>query len=165
MESRVIGKYTIYSDGRIHDEFYGVDVKPTSNKCGRPMVKLFINGIYYNVAVQNLVAKLFMKDYKQCMVLVHLDGDLTNNDISNLAQIKIADYKNKKIADSLPTQFKVTRYDKYSMQTDTFTSLDEAALYMQSTGIKDELWKIKLKIWNVLDEKSRTAYNYKWNSV
>lgn len=164
MESRTLEKYTIYSTGRIHDEFYGTDAIPKLNKNGYLEVKLFLKKSYITITVQDLIAKLFMVDYIPTRIVVHKDNNIYNNDISNLIQMTVTEFEHKKIADSLPN-YKVSRYDPYNMTTDEFNSLDEAVLYMKSTGCEDPEWKIKYNIFNATDDKNMMAYNYKWNSI
>ena len=161
MESRKINKYTIYSNGKIHDDFYDVDVEPFIHD-GYLNVKLFIDTRYYQVNLQDLIAKIFMKDYNPSRLVCHIDGNIYNNDITNLTQMTAGELKAKQQADMIPN-FRITRYDPYTMESVEFESFDEIILYMQSIGVEDEPYRIKLNIYTALDE-NKLVYNYKWKS-
>ena len=163
MESRKIDKYSVYSDGRIHDDYYDADIVPKIDHNGYLKAKLFLNGKYVQVWVHRLIAQLFMSNYNPNNLIIHLDNNKLNNDISNLSQLLPYIKYSKIKADNLP-DFKVSSYDPYNMSIIYFDSLDEASLWIKSTGIEDELYRIKLNIFNVVDD-NKSAYGYRWNSV
>jgi len=164
MESRKIGKYTIYSNGTIHDDNYDSWVKPYQNNQGEQLIKLFVNNRYVQLYLHETIAQLFMPNYNPKLRTVHLDGNKLNNDISNLIQKEAAVITREEKAASLPN-YAVTSYNPYDMSTINFASLDEAALYIVSIGKEDDLVKAKLNIFNATDDRSKTAYDCKWNSI
>lgn len=164
MESRRIGKYIVYSNGQIFDDNYKCYVKPKIKNNKYEEVKLFLLNKYTNFCVHRIVAQLFLPNFDSTKRVIHKDGDIYNNDISNLEQLTESEFKTKLAADSIP-DYQVKSYDPYNMITNEFNSLSEAALYLISIGIEDSIDKIKVSIFNATDDRDETAYGYKWYSI
>lgn len=164
MESRKVDKYTIYSNGTVHDDNYDSWVKPYATRYGYPLLKLFIGGTYSQLFLHETIAQLFMPNYNPKLQTVHIDGNKFNNDISNLTQKEYAVVSREEKAAGLPN-YKVRSYNPYDMSTIDFASLDEAALYIVSIGKEDNLAKAKLAIFNATDDNIKTAYDYRWTSI
>tara|TARA_R110002012_G_scaffold109277_2_gene253005 strand:+ start:100 stop:483 length:384 start_codon:yes stop_codon:yes gene_type:complete len=59
-------------------------------KDGIPRVILVIKGNRKSVPVDKLVAHCYLDNYDKSKTVIHLDGDLTNNDLVNLQWERVA---------------------------------------------------------------------------
>ena len=75
--------YRVTRDGKVFAEHLGKFLKPYSNGIGYQAVKLIINGVRKQFYVHRLVAKEYLGDPTD-MVVNHIDGDKTNNNVENL---------------------------------------------------------------------------------
>lgn len=76
--------YTIYSDGRVYSERTGKFLKPSNDRGGYQQVDLRRNGEHNRKTVHRLVASAFIPNPDNKPQVDHIDGDKTNNDVSNL---------------------------------------------------------------------------------
>jgi hypothetical protein len=80
-------KYSVTRDGCVFSHFHGrkTMLKPLKNRGGYLFVNLFIsNDKYQNRRIHRLVAEIFLKNPQNKETVNHIDGDKTNNKISNL---------------------------------------------------------------------------------
>lgn len=75
--------YTVYPSGLVRGR-YNKMLPTTLLKDGVPRVLLRINGNRKSVPVDKLVAQCYLDNYDKSKTVIHLDGDLTNNDLVNL---------------------------------------------------------------------------------
>ncbi|MBM6630330.1 HNH endonuclease [Mammaliicoccus vitulinus] len=78
-----LDRKVIYSNGRV-EHYKGRILKLTIGTNGRPVVGLSKNGKVYNKYSYSLVALAFIGERPEGYHVVHLDGDLTNNRLSNI---------------------------------------------------------------------------------
>lgn len=86
------GKYNVTIDGRIFSLNYNntgkeKELKQRTNKKGRAYVNLSINGKYTSLMVHRLVAETFIQRNDLFLEVNHIDGDKSNNNVSNLEWI------------------------------------------------------------------------------
>ena len=77
-------KYAISSDGRVKNAITGKILKPGYNPKGYQIVSLYKNGNSCTKKVHRLVADTFYDGDHNGYEINHIDGDKTNNKISNL---------------------------------------------------------------------------------
>lgn len=89
--TKEIGDYIIHSDGKVisnktyRKAFYGKEVKPyTHPKNGYQSISLRINKKRSRHLLHRLIAQSFIPNPQNKPEVNHMDGDKTNNDISNL---------------------------------------------------------------------------------
>lgn len=84
MQDKVItNEYVVHKDGSIYS-LKGNKLKPYKNIHGYLSVKLWIKGKTKNVQVHRVVAKAFIENKNNYPCVNHIDGDKTNNSITNL---------------------------------------------------------------------------------
>lgn len=76
-------KYRVEKTGKIYAEHLGKYLSPYSNGLGYKAVKLLVGGVRKQFYVHRLVAREFLGQIDG-MVVNHIDGDKSNNDVSNL---------------------------------------------------------------------------------
>jgi hypothetical protein len=81
--------YFISDDGKVFSTKYKEmrEVKQRINKQGRPYVNLCKNGKYKSFVTHRLVAKHYLPDFTLDLQVNHIDGDKTNNNVSNLEMV------------------------------------------------------------------------------
>lgn len=75
--------YTVRTDGKVFNKNEH-ELKQTVNRDGYSMVKLCNKGYEKNCLVHRLVAEAFIPNPDNKRTVNHIDGNKTNNDISNL---------------------------------------------------------------------------------
>ena len=75
--------YIIHSDGKVYNK-RGKSICEWKDNCGYLQVKLSKNGKWYYRRVHRLVTEAFIPNPNNLKQVNHIDGDKTNNDISNL---------------------------------------------------------------------------------
>ena len=75
--------YVVHSDGKIYNK-RGKSICEWKDNVGYLQVKLFKDGKMYYRRVHRLVAEAFIPNPNNLKQVNHIDGDKTNNDISNL---------------------------------------------------------------------------------
>lgn len=78
MKYKDIGKYIVYTDGRVYSKISNKLMKHCMTKAGYYMLGSKLGSVH------RLVAKTFIGDIPPGMEVNHIDGDKTNNDLSNL---------------------------------------------------------------------------------
>lgn len=78
MKYKDIGKYIVYTDGRVYSKISNKFMKHCMTKAGYYMLGSKLGSVH------RLVAKTFIGDIPLGMEVNHIDGDKTNNDLSNL---------------------------------------------------------------------------------
>jgi len=76
--------YAINNYGEIVNIKFNRYLKPRSNSRGYSHVILFSEGVRKEYYVHQLVAMVFIGNYRQGMHIQHTDGDKSNNKVSNL---------------------------------------------------------------------------------
>lgn len=78
--------YSVSSLGRVANTRYNRIIKPSITKEGTVKVKLSCEGQQHTKSLKVLVGNAFVKGRTELFdTIIHLDGDVTNNEISNLA--------------------------------------------------------------------------------
>ncbi len=92
------GNYTIYSDGRLYSNLSNKFLKPsTDGRRGYKKYKLYMNGKKTMVSEHRLVMLAFNPNTSgKIMEVDHIDGDITNNNLSNLRWIEPVKNKREK---------------------------------------------------------------------
>lgn len=84
------GKYSITSDGRVFSHKHNIFLTPFKTPIGYLNVKLFNEeGKRSNKLVHRLVAEAFLGS--STLTVNHIDGDKTNNHVSNLEWVTYSD--------------------------------------------------------------------------
>lgn len=78
------GNYKIYSNGDIYSHFIGRNLKPDVTREGYQQVTLSLYGVAKRFKVHRLVAMEFIPNPENKKTVNHIDGDKSNNDVSNL---------------------------------------------------------------------------------
>lgn len=76
--------YQVSNHGNMQNKKTGRVLRPASDKYGHQQVRLSKNGLGRNMRVHRLVLYAFVGECPVGMECRHLDGDATNNHISNL---------------------------------------------------------------------------------
>ena len=66
-------------------------LKPRKNRGGYMYVNLCKHGKYNSVPIHRLVAKHFLVDFSETLVVNHIDGNKTNNNVQNLEMVTISE--------------------------------------------------------------------------
>lgn len=74
-----------------HKSNYGVNYKQSKDVKGYLRVGLVLNGKTKNIKTHRLVAKYFLKDYEDKLTVNHIDFIKTNNNVSNLEMMTMAE--------------------------------------------------------------------------
>ena len=78
------GLYSISKNGDIFSNYKNIYLKQYIDGKGYKFVRLKKNGRYYNKKVHRLIADAFIPNEHNKPQVNHIDGDKTNNNISNL---------------------------------------------------------------------------------
>lgn len=134
-------------------------MKPSLNQHGYPQVLLYKNRKHHTQRVHRLIAEVFLKDYYDKPQVNHIDGNKTNNAVTNLEMVTNSEnqlhaYKNK--LEKPAKQSRVEQYDLDGNYLQTFEYVRDAG---KQFGI-DESSIIKC-----CRNKRKTAGNYMWRYV
>lgn len=83
IQSKDIGKYVVYSDGRVWTKKYKRFLKPTPTRDGYLKVSIVNKGI----SVHRLVYQCFRGEIGEGLEIDHLDGNRINNCVDNLEAV------------------------------------------------------------------------------
>lgn len=108
------GKYLVTSDGEIYSEFTKQRKTTEITKNGYERITLWKRGAGKHFSVHRLVAKAFIPNPNNYNEVNHIDGNKTNNNVSNLEWCNASQnmkhaYKNNLIT---PKTTKVAQYTK-----------------------------------------------------
>ena len=133
MEEEIEGfeNYIICTDGTVHNK-KGHNISRWKDNVGYLQVKLSKEGKWYYRRVHRLVAEAFIPNPNNLKQVNHIDGDKTNNEVSNLEWI---DNKNNtqhgydnNLYHSKHRNIKIEVYDKITHQLiNTYKSIRETA--------------------------------------
>ena len=86
MQYKQYGDYYVYEDGTIESHKYKTPrvLRRKNRKNGYQSVSLRVNGLYEEWLIHRLVAILFIPNSLNKPQIDHIDGDKTNNCVSNL---------------------------------------------------------------------------------
>ena len=84
MEIQDYPKYLIYDDGRVYNKKRKIIMKPFKHKGGYEQVNLCINGKKKQFYIHRLVALHYLPKIEGKDFVDHIDGNKSNNHISNL---------------------------------------------------------------------------------
>jgi hypothetical protein len=85
LEPLGFSKYGITKSGEVYSNYNKAFMKPSRDKRGYYRVKLASdNGIYLTIPIHRLVAKRFIDNPENKSQVDHIDGNKTNNSVSNL---------------------------------------------------------------------------------
>ena len=123
--------YIICTDGTVHNK-KGHNISRWKDNVGYLQVKLSKEGQWYYKRVHRLVAEAFIPNPNNLKQVNHIDGDKTNNEVSNLEWI---DNKNNtqhgydnNLYHSKHRNIKIEVYDKITHQLiNTYKSIRETA--------------------------------------
>lgn len=123
--------YIICTDGTVHNK-KGHNISRWKDNVGYLQVKLSKEGKWYYKRVHRLVAEAFIPNPHNLKQVNHIDGDKTNNEVSNLEWI---DNKNNtqhgydnNLYHSKHRNIKIEVYDKITHQLiNTYKSIRETA--------------------------------------
>ena len=123
--------YIICTDGTVHNK-KGHNISSWKDNVGYLQVKLSKEGKWYYKRVHRLVAEAFIPNPHNLKQVNHIDGDKTNNEVSNLEWI---DNKNNtqhgydnNLYHSKHRNIKIEVYDKITHQLiNTYKSIRETA--------------------------------------
>ena len=123
--------YIICTDGTVHNK-KGHNISRWKDNVGYLQVKLSKEGKWYYKRVHRLVAEAFIPNPNNLKQVNHIDGDKTNNEVSNLEWI---DNKNNtqhgydnNLYHSKHRNIKIEVYDKITHQLiNTYKSIRETA--------------------------------------
>lgn len=76
--------YTARSDGLIFGKRRGYALHQSIDKFGRPTVSILTNGVYRKYLVSQLIAETFLPNPNGCEFVLHIDGNVLNNNVGNL---------------------------------------------------------------------------------
>ncbi len=84
MLSKAIGNYLVYEDGSVVSAKTGKQLKPIKKKNGYYRICLRIDKVSQDWLVHRLVAMLFLDNPENKTQVDHIDGDKSNNAVTNL---------------------------------------------------------------------------------
>ena len=119
-------RYEISNDGRIKNILTKREARGSVTKEGYMRATLTNNGKSKQYLVHNLVAEHYLENEIGCDHILHIDGDKTNNNVSNMKYVSWTDLRNNRMEDriemfdieninSLPGEIwkPITGYEKY----------------------------------------------------
>jgi hypothetical protein len=80
----ILNRYRVYKDGAVYDELKCNFLKHHRTKNGYLIFNLNENGKHKSFYAHRLVAELFLENRDKKRTVNHIDGDKTNNELSNL---------------------------------------------------------------------------------
>ena len=152
--------YIICTDGTVHNK-KGHNISRWKDNVGYLQVKLSKKGKWYYKRVHRLVAEAFIPNPNNLKQVNHIDGDKTNNEVSNLEWI---DNKNNtqhgydnNLYHSKHRCIKIEVYDKITHQLiNTYKSIRETA---------NELNINRKTLSRILFDNKENNYNYDFKAI
>ena len=152
--------YIICTDGTVHNK-KGHNISRWKDNVGYLQVKLSKEGKWYYKRVHRLVAEAFIPNPNNLKQVNHIDGDKTNNEVSNLEWI---DNKNNtqhgydnNLYHSKHRNIKIEVYDKITHQLiNTYKSIRETA---------NELNINRKTLSRILFDEKENNYDYDFKAI
>ena len=152
--------YIICTDGTVHNK-KGHNISRWKDNVGYLQVKLSKEGKWYYKRVHRLVAEAFILNPNNLKQVNHIDGDKTNNEVSNLEWI---DNKNNtqhgydnNLYHSKHRNIKIEVYDKITHQLiNTYKSIRETA---------NELNINRKTLSRILFDNKENNYDYDFKAI
>ena len=152
--------YIICTDGTVHNK-KGHNISRWKDNVGYLQVKLSKEGQWYYKRVHRLVAEAFIPNPNNLKQVNHIDGDKTNNEVSNLEWI---DNKNNtqhgydnNLYHSKHRNIKIEVYDKITHQLiNTYKSIRETA---------NELNINRKTLSRILFDNKENNYDYDFKAI
>ena len=152
--------YIICTDGTVHNK-KGHNISRWKDNVGYLQVKLSKEGKWYYKRVHRLVAEAFIPNPHNLKQVNHIDGDKTNNEVSNLEWI---DNKNNtqhgydnNLYHSKHRNIKIEVYDKITHQLiNTYKSIRETA---------NELNINRKTLSSILFDNKENNYDYDFKAI
>ena len=152
--------YIICTDGTVHNK-KGHNISRWKDNVGYLQVKLSKEGKWYYKRVHRLVAEAFIPNPNNLKQVNHIDGDKTNNEVSNLEWI---DNKNNtqhgydnNLYHSKHRNIKIEVYDKITHQLiNTYKSIRETA---------NELNINRKTLSRILFDNKENNYDYDFKAI
>lgn len=152
--------YIICTDGTVHNK-KGHNISRWKDNVGYLQVKLSKEGKWYYKRVHRLVAEAFIPNPHNLKQVNHIDGDKTNNEVSNLEWI---DNKNNtqhgydnNLYHSKHRNIKIEVYDKITHQLiNTYKSIRETA---------NELNINRKTLSRILFDNKENNYDYDFKAI
>ena len=86
MESKIIDKYTIYSNGDVYG-LKGKKLKPNLHHSGYLYLNLKKDNKRWNISLHRLLAMAFISGFDDNLQVNHKDGNKLNNSLDNLEMV------------------------------------------------------------------------------
>lgn len=166
------GKYQISNFGNVKSTNYKSTkkeriMKPTINSSGYYKIELYKNGksnIYY---VHRLVALVFIPNPENKTQINHIDGNKTNNNVSNLEWVSVSENQIHAINLNLRKRSPMTgRTGKQNPNSKKILQYDMAGNFIAEwNGIAEAARQINGKacsISNNLCKRTKSSYGYIW---
>jgi len=135
MEVALYNNYTLHSNGRVFSKVSNKFLAINTDPKGYPVVSLYIDKVPTKKRVHRLIAKEFLPNPENKRTVNHIDGNKSNNDVSNLEWSTDSENNQHALDTNLRTpRKKLTIEQMHDIMTCTDTAKDMALKYPQVTA-------------------------------
>ena len=149
--------YYIYSDGRVYSDYKKDFLKPLTNSKGYKYIDLRNrNPVVKMPKIHKLVMLAFSKD-KPLEQVNHIDGNKSNNHISNLEYVSNEDNRKHAIENRLKDEIKyeIAQYDLDGNLLNVFRTAEEALIHLGKPPYSGNIGR-------AIRGHRKTCYGYIW---